>query len=67
MTKSVIVYQAIKKAVIAMGTPLSIMGGQTVSHRLHATLSQKRNFLALGTTLENFWELNLPVGFLHFK
>jgi len=38
MTNSVTVYQAIKKAVIAMGTPLSIMGGQTVSHRLHATL-----------------------------
>jgi len=38
MTNSVIVYQAIKKAVIAMGTPLSVMGGQTISHRLHATL-----------------------------
>jgi hypothetical protein len=38
MTNSVIVYQARKKTVIAMGTPLSIMGGQTAAHRLHATL-----------------------------
>jgi len=38
MTNSFIVYEAIKKAVIAMGTPISIMDGQTVSHRLHSTL-----------------------------
>jgi hypothetical protein len=38
MTNSVTVYQAIKKAVIAMGTPLSIMGEQTVAHRLCANL-----------------------------
>ena len=38
MTNPVTLYQAIRKAIVAMGTPHSIMGGQTVSHRVHATL-----------------------------
>jgi len=30
------------------------------------SLSQMRNFLYLRTSVENFWELNVPIGFSPF-